>query len=887
MAFQPTLFAAVADRTAVRPGEPFTVTFHLRNTGDAPAEFPCESLVRFEHVEERRSFTKRYTPAHPTDAWPANAEFIDGPHTFVVPSDAPEGAYRVSVAYFEPYTLNAKPPEWPAGTIQAITVDRAAPGAPSLWSAPLDETEIAKRQAELTEHMAALNLESASLETDAFALHVDAQSGAFSLHDRRSGATWTSNPFGKGFATLYLRGDGRAAHVQVNRFSHVETKDGAIVMHAVPHVDGVDVGVRVRFEIRIVTPERLQFAYSSTSTGDWSVIGARLLDQAFWTTDADKGAAVIPHRLGLQLDAGAGEPNIRQFAHYTVHDEGYSMAFCGMTKGGAALLFAWDDLDARLEVRHTPVDEPHIPGSALIAPSLIFKGASGACTVHALGPGDYVTIAKAYREVAKERGLLRPWSEKRRRFPSVDLLAGAADFKPFVLRRTLPFAYRNPTDQEIVQVQYTADEVATLAEHWRRDLEIDRAMVVLAGWIHRGYDNQHPDILPAAPEIGGDAGVAEAAARVKACGYLFGLHDNYQDMYKDAPSWDEGCLIHLRDGAPMKGGVWLGGQAYHMTGRAGLELARRPANLPEVKRRFDPTVYFIDTTLASPLFESWAPTPQTKDEDLEARRALIDVAKDLFGVFGSEEGVEWGVPHADYFEGIMSHKFRTPADAPVVPLFPIVYGDCVQLLPHQSDVLRTHLGKWVLDNILYAALPLYHFGDHLYHLETPKGEQDPGLEPQGLESVFARADQGWAEGMHPTDRMIKNTYEVLSYLNRITFDSPMTDHARLTPDGSLQMSRFGDVRVVVNYGPQERELDGALLPAYGFVIEGPTFIAFHALRYAGVEYPGGALFTARSLDGAPIASSSQVRIYHGFGPTRLRIAGREFEVAREEVVSMV
>src|SRR5690606_17618633 len=137
----------------------------------------------------------------------------------------------------------------------------------------------------------------------------------------------------KGFATLYLRVTSRAAHVHMRQFAEMETKDGAIVMHAVPYVDGADVGVRVQFEIRLESQERLRFAFSSTSTGDWSVCGARLLDQAFWSTDADEGAAVIPHRLGLRLEAATGEPNIRQFAHYTVHDEGYSMAFCGMTKG--------------------------------------------------------------------------------------------------------------------------------------------------------------------------------------------------------------------------------------------------------------------------------------------------------------------------------------------------------------------------------------------------------------------------------------------------------------------------------------------------------------------------------------------------------------------------
>ena len=29
----------------------------------------------------------------------------------------------------------------------------------------------------------------------------------------------------------------------------------------------------------------------------------------------------------------------------------------------------------------------------------------------------------------------------------------------------------------------------------------------MGGWTHRGYDNQHPDILPANPECGGNEGL--------------------------------------------------------------------------------------------------------------------------------------------------------------------------------------------------------------------------------------------------------------------------------------------------------------------------------------------------------------------------------------------
>ena len=102
----------------------------------------------------------------------------------------------------------------------------------------------------------------------------------------------------------------------------------------------------------------------------------------------------------------------------------------------------------------------------------------------------------------------------------------------------------------------------------------DNLFVIYAGWMMRGYDFLHPDVvsydvtledgmwrdafghpineeavtvnddgitgrvvLPAQPHAGGDQGLQEAANAIRELGFLFGLHDNYQDIYGDAPSF--------------------------------------------------------------------------------------------------------------------------------------------------------------------------------------------------------------------------------------------------------------------------------------------------------------------------------------------------------------
>jgi hypothetical protein len=417
---------------------------------------------------------------------------------------------------------------------------------------------------------------------------------------------------------------------------------------------------------------------------DWEITGCKLLDNALFVTNNESGQLVIPHRLGLLMRADGGLPDTRRFRAYA-NANAYSMAFAGAVKNGSAVMVTWEDPYSVIETRSTWIDDPLVPGSQMLSLSLAQTQSARSFTIYPLGAGDYVQIGKSYRPIAKKRGLLRPWAEKLKQNPDVERMFGAADFKPFVFVRVVPHTRGNDTDQERLHIGYTFEEAAQIAEHLKNDLGVGRAMYVLAGWIHRGYDNQHPDILPAAPECGGDEGLTDCSKRVRDCGYLFGLHDNYQDMYRDAPSWDESYIMKSADGSLRRGGQWAGGQAYLTCSKKALALAKRPQNLVEVRRLFRPTIYFIDTTYAAPPYECHDPEhPLSLRDDIYWKNELAKYARGIFGLFGSEEGQEWAVPDADYFEGLMSHK-TGHGGQDVIPLFEIVYGDCINLYTHQGD----------------------------------------------------------------------------------------------------------------------------------------------------------------------------------------------------------
>jgi hypothetical protein len=182
-------------------------------------------------------------------------------------------------------------------------------------------------------------------------------------------------------------------------------------------------------------------------------------------------------------------------------------------------------------------------------------------------------------------------------------------------------------------------------------------------------------------------------------------------------------------------------------------------------------------------------------------------------------------------------------------------------------------------------------GDHIV-FESPRTSP---AKPTGDPGLFVRAENGWAAGLHPMDRFLKNTHEILSPLNELTSQLPMTQHELLTPDRKVQRSVFGEgqnaVKVLVNAGTKDyrhqSDLGGeVVLPPYGFIVEAPSFIAFHALSWGGLRYEAPAMFTLRTPTGTRLSQANRVKVFHAFGDARLKVNGSMRTVEKEAVLAV-
>lgn len=627
-----------------------------------------------------------------------------------------------------------------------------------------------------------------------------------------------------------------------------------------------------QFTLRLVAdPPAVDYSFERSA----DCAGVLLLAHAIPLGAGADNYYAVPHRMGLMLRPEGDVPYVKEYRAYQTG--GYSMAMFGAVQEGSALLLSWPDPYTNIAVNYVAQPAPQLSMSLRLTQS------SHTVRVQPLGAGNYVQIAKAYRAIARERGYLTTLAEKLQHNPKIAKMFGAADFKPFAYMPLAPHTRWNTSDQWRVTLNFTFDECAQLAEHFCRDLEIDKAMLVLNGWINGGYDNKHPDILPAAAAIGGNEGLVACAARTQALGWIFGLHDNYADMYRDAPSWNESFLMRNADGSLRQGGVWAGGQCWLICSRKSVELASRPQNVPGVVQLCKPDLYFSDVIFATPLYECSAPEhPLTMVDDLAEKQKLCDYIRGVVGLFGSEEGREWGVAHADYFEGLMSHRTRwqTNNDTSIIlPLFELVFADAIPMYTHQSDRPRPDMPAYILSHILYAEMPVYDFGDHCYYRDPVHDFQPrPGTDDQLL---YARGGRFCL-----TDQFIKNTYEVLSPLGRLTALMEMTDHQFLTPNRQVELTRFGtDVEIVANFGRAEFQWRDARIPPYGFLVTSPSLVAFCALEYGQVAYTQPTMFVVWARDGQSIDTSRDVRIYHGFGDKQIRFRNELKTVETAEVIA--
>ena len=463
------------------------------------------------------------------------------------------------------------------------------------------------------------------------------------------------------------------------------------------------------------------------------------------------------------------------------------MPWFGACQGDAGLMvFVETDDDYHLPIIH-PAGGPPSVGVRWVA-SMGSMRYARRVRLRLLEEADYVALAMEYRRRAREDGLLVPLEEKAKTRPEIEQLrTTAAMIAGGICTHDLRRMYRKVT---------RFDEVGARVRQITGRAGLERVVLHLDGWGVRGYDNLHPDVLPPCPEAGGAEGMKALSDELRRAGHLFCLHDNYRDIYFDAPSCTPDVLQVDPDGGNARVQMWAGGLNSLLCAEPALRLLKR--NLVQGMRRqwerwpgilqlVGPTALYIDNYCMD--YECYSREhPVNRGQSRLGVRALYDFVQSHGLVACCEHIKSWALPKLDMCYNLdhLRARWMGPDHAPV------------------GDYVGVPVPLW---NLVFRDVLVQH--THTYQFTGAGNERWR----HAMTFAFLAADMPNLVATGELDDAFWQTVDRLKPLadlhRRVAFDR-MVDHQFLGPDGRSQLARYeSGVEVRANYDTGEIEIAGA------------------------------------------------------------------------------
>ena len=632
--------------------------------------------------------------------------------------------------------------------------------------------------------------------------------GAVSLCDRQKGLTWGGEVPG----WIALRSNGTetiGAPEQVGKLPD----GGAFAVYKTPHY-----AFRAEF---LLSNENVSLSLTELSCDDELEYIEYPAHMFRVDSGIEDGYIVVPHKQGTLIPSRLDDGFMR-YRHNTWKNiadinqvipfefSGLNMTWFGACIEDASVMsYLPEAADMALHVNGNAVFDDKgcavnsrqgdLPGTRYSSLTPIWRASSGRMgytrtIVIVLIDGGYIGMTKRYRELVKLSGRFVSLQEKIEKNPSIAGMIGAPDLKIYVYtnRRNEPRlrSWSEPILDGYECVHTTFDQVGEIVDEMR-EMGMRKALVLLGGWNRAGYDREHIDMWPPAEGAGGVDGLARASKKAVDAGYVFSLHDNYQDIYPDSPSYDEKFVMKHPDGSNMLGGIWDGGLCRLVCSSQAMALAA-----PVIQKVCENTAvnsYYLDTTTSAPMYECHDEAhPLHRIDDRENKLALLQMLDDQGWVVGAEAGVDWAVPVCTFFEGMpgsaigLNHGAESAGFGMMVPLFNLVYHDAVVCYwQHGQPFGREDHVNHVLHDLLSA-------------------------QPSSWSFVYEQWDD-----LKP---LIKQCYDLLAKAHENTAFCEMTDH-EASSDYLVHRTKFSNGTVIyVNFDIRTRTYDDIRLKPKGFCV---------------------------------------------------------------------
>ena len=388
---------------------------------------------------------------------------------------------------------------------------------------------------------------------------------------------------------------------------------------------------------------------------------------------------------------------------------------------------------------------------------------------------DYNDLCKIYRNYVIEKGRFKSLAEKAVKTPSIDQLIGSAflhkGIKTQVMTNSDFYDAENPDkNNHLTPFSVRTEEIKKFHE-----LGVEKLYLHLDGWAEPGYDNQHPDYLPACEKAGGWKAMKELSDTMHECGYLFGIHDQYRDYYYAAKTFDENFATRLADGTIPSHARWAGGpQTYLCATQAPFYVKRNFTEIMDNGIKLD--CAYLDVFTCNEGDECSHPWHKmTRRECYEYRNACFEYLLSKGILPSSEEVNDWAIPslvfchYAPY--DFMLDRPGSPKKGIPVPLFNLVYHDCL-------------IEPWMMDKVSEEE-------DYMLHAVLNGGA--PYLVRDG---AYQNTDGSFAGGVEISIEDQIKRCKVVSDLHEKVAKCEMVRHEMVDGNPEVQRTTFADGTVV-------------------------------------------------------------------------------------------
>lgn len=388
---------------------------------------------------------------------------------------------------------------------------------------------------------------------------------------------------------------------------------------------------------------------------------------------------------------------------------------------------------------------------------------------------DYNDLCKIYRNYVIEKGRFKSLAEKAVKTPSIDQLIGSAflhkGIKTQVMTNSDFYDAENPDkNNHLTPFSVRTEEIKKFHE-----LGVEKLYLHLDGWAEPGYDNQHPDYLPACEKAGGWKAMKELSDTMHECGYLFGIHDQYRDYYYAAKTFDENFATRLADGTIPSHARWAGGpQTYLCATQAPFYVKRNFTEIMDNGIKLD--CAYLDVFTCNEGDECSHPWHKmTRRECYEYRNTCFEYLLSKGILPSSEEVNDWAIPslvfchYAPY--DFMLDRPGSPKKGIPVPLFNLVYHDCL-------------IEPWMMDKVSEEE-------DYMLYAVLNGGA--PYLVRDG---AYQNTDGSFAGGVEISIEDQIKRCKVVSDLHEKVAKCEMVRHEMVDGNPELQRTTFADGTVV-------------------------------------------------------------------------------------------